>query len=256
MSYLSVSMNQLIQAVKRAGKSLIRDFNEIEKLQSSVRSRRDFVMSAVSRVDNILKTDLGKAHPDYPFYVAGKPEPTGPYYVVSNLDGVINFAHALPQFAISAAICQKGTVLAGVVYNPVGDELYFAEKGNGAYKEGFRNQERLRVSAVKELPEALFAAMPSASVLPAEAGQVRVLGAAGLDLAYVASGRVDVAVSLGNDVENIAAGILLVKEAGGYVYDRHQKDIRTEDLAAVLRSGNLVAVNANLSAKVYNLLNQ
>lgn len=161
----------------------------------------------------------------------------------------------------------KRAVTAAIVYNPASDELFFAEKGKGAYKEGFRNHERLRVSARRELSEALISTLVSYKSDVAEyiklhdsvvraVDNVRVLGAVSLDLACVAAGRLDATVSLGNKFSEIAAGLLLVKEAGGYVLDMNQKDIRTENLSLVLESGNLIATNAELSKKVYELVHK
>ncbi|MBQ8436073.1 MAG: inositol monophosphatase, partial [Alphaproteobacteria bacterium] len=144
MSYLSSALTLLVSAVKKAGQSLTRDFNEIEKIQSSVRGSADFARSAVTKAEKILRQELSKARPAYPFAVDGQAEPQGPHFVVSGIDGIVNFTHAVPYFAISAAIVDNSTPLMAVVYNPATDELFFAEKGCGAYKEGFRNHERLR----------------------------------------------------------------------------------------------------------------
>ena len=198
MSYLSPFMTLLINAVKKAASPLNRDFSEIEQLQSSVKSYKDFVVSAYGKVDRALRTELGRIKP---------------------------------------------------------------------YKEGFRNHERLRVSARRELSEALISTLVSYKSDVAEyiklhdavvraADNVRVLGAVSLDLACVAAGRFDATVSLGNKFSEIAAGLLLVKEAGGYVLDMNQKDIRTENLSLVLESGNLIATNAELSKKVYELVHK
>lgn len=263
MSYLTANMNMLMSAVKKAASSMSRDFSEIEKLQSSVRGHQEFVAAAVKKVEGNLRTELSKARPNYAFAQDGKPQPNAPHFIISSLDGVINFAHGIPHFSISVATVENGIVSAAVIYNPATDELYFAEKGNGAYKEGFRNHERLRVSFRKDLPECVFAALDSGKeniavrerLVPA-VNALRVFGAASLDLAYVAAGKIDAAVSCGNSLSEIAAGILLVKEAGGSVYELNQKDIRSEDLAAVLRSGNIIACNANLGKKIHDLLNK
>lgn len=266
MSYLSANMNMLMSAVKKAASSLSRDFSEIEKLQSSVKGHQDFIAAALKKVGNNLRVELSKARPNYAFAENGKARPNGSYFIVSSLDGVINFSHGIPHFSISVATCENGVLTAAVVYNPATDELYFAEKGNGAYKEGFRNHERLRVSYRKELNECVFSTLINnekmdeyASVrdkiLP-EVGSLRILGASSLDLAYVAAGKFDATISLGNNLTDIAAGILLVKEAGGSVFELNQKDIRSEDIDSVLASGNIIACNANLGKKIYELLNK
>lgn len=267
MSYLTANMNMLMSVVKKAASSLTRDFSEIEKLQSSVKGHQEFVAAAVKKVESSLRTELAKARPNYAFAENGKPQPNAPHFIVSSLDGVVNFAHGIPHFSISVATVENGVLTAAVIYNPATDELYFAEKGNGAYKEGFRNHERLRVSFRKDLQECVFSTLISYKdniaeynavrdrIVP-EVNALRVFGAASLDLAYVAAGKLDATVSLGNSLSEIAAGILLVKEAGGSVYELNQKDIRSEDLAAVLSSGNIIACNANLGKKVYDLLNK
>lgn len=267
MSYLSPTLNMLMTVVKKSASSLSRDFNEIEKLQSSVRGHQDFVMSAIRKVEGSLRVELSKARPAFAYAENGKPQPQGAHFIISPLDGVINFAHGIPHFSTSVAISENGAVTAAVVYNPATDELYFAEKGNGAYKEGFRNHERLRVSNRKELSESTFSTLINYEENIAEYNAIRdkivpqisalrVFGAASLDLAYVATGKLDATVSLGNQLSDIAAGILLVKEAGGSVFELYQKDIRSEDLSAVLMSGNIIAGNTEITKKVYELLNK
>lgn len=267
MSYLTANMNMLMGVVKKAATSLSRDFSEIEKLQSSVRGHQEFVAAAVRKAESSLRTELAKARPNYAFAEDGKPQPNTPHFIVSPLDGVINFAHGVPYFSVSVATVENGVITAAVIYNPATDELYFAEKGNGAYKEGFRSHERLRVSFRKELQESVFSTKIAnkdnaadytairESIVP-QVSALRVFGATSIDLAYVAAGKLDATISLGNHLSEIAAGILLVKEAGGYIYDVNQKDIRSEDLSAVLRSGNIIACNANLGKKIHDLLNK
>ena len=265
MTYLSPFMTLLINAVKKASASLNRDFSEVERLQASVKSYRDFVVSAYTRVEKSLQVELGKINPSYAFAKNGQPKPKGSYFMISPLDGLTNFAHGIAHFSVSVAVFENNAVTAAVVYNPAADELYFAVKGKGAFKEGFRNHERLRVSSRKDLTEALVSATVSYNSeiggylrihdnIVRELDNVRVLGAVSMDLAYVAAGKLDAAVSLGCQSNDIAAGMLLVKEAGGYIYDYRQKDIRSENLNAVLESGNLIAVNASMNTKVVELL--
>lgn len=267
MSYLSPTLTMLMTVVKKATSSLTRDFSEIEKLQSSMRSHQDFVTSAIKKVETVLRVELSKARPTFAFAENDKPVPDGSVFIISALDGVVNFAHGIPHFATSVAISENGVIIAAVVYNPATDELYFAEKGNGAYKEGFRNHERLRVSFRKELSECIFSTLMSYKeniteynnirdkIVP-EINALRIFGAASLDLAYVAAGKIDSTVSLCHSLCNIAAGILLVKEAGGAVLELNQQDIRTEDLTSVLATGNIIAGNPEISRKVYELLNK
>jgi myo-inositol-1(or 4)-monophosphatase len=180
------------------------------------------------------------------------------------IEGLANFAHGNPEFAISVALIDKGVVIAGVVYNPYRDELFFAEKGKGAYKEGFRSHERLRVSAKQDLEGAIIAVKPDMndkdisykvmSGVIAQGAEVRISGCLALDLAYVAGGKLDGVIAPNAMQASISAGLLLVKEAGGMVLDIEQKDTRTEDLPMVLNSGNLMAVNFNLSQKIAKVL--
>ena len=267
MSYITPLLNSLMTAVKKAGNGLTRDFNEIEKLQSSVKGHKEFVAAAFARVEKTLRIELAKIRPDYPFAVDGDKRPSGPYFAISPLDGVVNFAHGVPYFSISAAVCDKDVITAGVVYNPATDELYFAERGSGAFKEGFRNHERLRVSSRKDVAEALVSTEVQYQkdiseyyavrdrIMPA-VGDMRILGAVSLDLAYVAAGKFDATVSYANTLSAVAAGVLLIKEAGGYVYEINQKDIRSENLALVLDSGNVIGSNANLGGSIHLLLNK
>ena len=267
MSYLSPTLSMLMTVVKKVASSMSRDFSEIEKLQSSVKGHREFVAAAVKRAESALRVELSKARPTFAFAEDGKKTPEGSYFIVSPLDGVLNFAHGIPYFSMSVAICENGNITAAVIYNPAADELYFAEKGNGAYKEGFRNHERLRVSSRKDLAESILAVRPNdAEKTPdyktfcdkavSAASAVRVFGAFSLELAYVAAGQLDAVVGVNKSFSEIAAGILLVKEAGGIVLDAHQKDIRSEDLSAVLASGNVIAGNLEISKKAYELLNK
>ncbi len=265
MSYLSPNMTMLLSAVKKASGSLNRDFSEIERLQSSVKGYKEFVVSAYGRVSKALQVELNKIHPDYPLISEAEKLPSkGGCYIVAPIDGLSNFAHGLPYFAISLAVYENDAITAALVYNPASDEMFFAEKGAGAYKEGFRNHERLRVSARKDLKDSLISTLVNYEKSVAEYEQlhhkivvasdnVRVFGACSLDLAYVAAGKIDAAVSLGNKLAEFAAGMLLVKEAGGYIIDLNQKDKRTEDLPAVMNSGNLIAVSAEMSKKLCEL---
>lgn len=265
MSYISPTLTVLISAVKKAANNLNRDFSEIEQLQSSVKGHKEFVVASYGKVDRAIRMELAKIRPDFPIVTDNATKPQGPYFIISPLDGLSNFAHGISHFAISVAILDNNTVTAGVIYNPASDEMFFAEKGKGAYKEGFRNHERLRVSGRKDLPDALISTLVSYksdvsdymqihNSIVSASDNIRILGSAALDLAYVAAGKLDATISLGNKFADIAAGLLLVKEAGGYVFDLNQKDIRTENINAVLESGNLVAVNSSLNKKIFELL--
>ena len=266
MSYLSLNLSNLIAAVKKASSSLDRDFSEIEQLQSSIKDYRTFVMNGYNKVERVLKQELSRLRPNYAFAEDGKPLPQGGYFVISPIGGLTNFIHGIAKFSVSVAMCENATTIAAVIYNPASDELFFAEKGMGAYKEGFRNHERLRVSARKEPADALVAlASSSASAdlqyqaqakLAGHISGIRCQGDSALDLSYVAAGRLDSFIGYGLSYSELVAGMLLVKEAGGYIYEPAQKDIRTEDLTSVIASGDILAVNANLNNKLYDLLNK
>ncbi len=264
MSYISPNLTLLISAVKKAANGLNRDFSEIERLQSSVKSHKEFVVAAYGKTERALRAELGKIRPDYAVVTDGS-QAKGSCFLVAPIDGLSNFAHGVPHFAVSVAVYENDTVTSAVVYNPANDELFFAEKGKGAYKEGFRNHERLRVSSRKDLSESLVATQVNYkkelgdylnlhNKIVSATDNVRVLGAVSLDLAYVASGKFDASISLANPLNSFAAGILLVKEAGGYIFDVNQKDVRSENLSEVIDSGNLVAVNAELSKRVFEVL--
>ena len=258
MSYLSPSLTLLINAVKKASGSLNRDFSEIEQLQSSVKGYKEFVVASYTKVSKALQVELGKIHPDYALVSEAEKLGARNCYIVSPIDGLSNFAHGIPHFAVSVAVYENNTVTASVVYNPATDCLY---------KEGFRNHERLRVSSRRDLKEALVATLVNYNEnvseydviqkrLVAATDNLRISGSCALDLAYVASGKYDAAVSRGNKLSDFAAGLLLVKEAGGYIYDIDQKDKRTENLSLVLNSGNIFAVNNELGKKLGELFSE
>ncbi len=255
MSYISTTLNFLINAVKKAANPLTRDFNEIEQMQSAVKGLQGFSAAALDRVSKTLRAELQKGRPDFAVVLDGEKRPAASHFLVAPLDGFVNFIHGIPYFAVSVAMVENGSVTAAVIFNPATGELWFAEKGSGAFKEGFRNHERLRVSSRKELGEALVGANSSAFCLDGVAA-VRLQGAVSLDLAAVAAGHLDAAVASSVSAGAMAAGLLLVKEAGGYAYELNQKDIRTDDLPLVIASGNLIAVNAELGKKLHQLLNK
>ena len=251
MSYISTNLNMLTTVAKKVSSGLARDFNELEKLQTSVKGHAEFTKAAVERTLKSLRTELQKSRPQMPVISVGEKAPEGSYFLVSALDGELNFVHSIPHFAVSIAEVIDGQVVAGVIYNPATSDMYFAEKGNGAFKEGYRNHERMRVSARKDLPQALISAD---DIYSASVASTRKFGAVSLDLANLAAGKLDGVISFGNDSASVAAGILLVKEAGGQIFAKEQKDIRTADLELVLASGNIIASNAELGKKLFDLV--
>nr|WP_244458728.1 inositol monophosphatase family protein [Roseomonas fluvialis] len=232
---LSPAMQVVTSAVRKAGRRLLRDFGEVEQLQVSVKGPSDFVSSADLRAEQTLKEELSKARPSFAFLMeesgASGDETWEWRWVVDPLDGTTNFLHGIPHWAISVGIekridADRTEIMAGVIYNPASDELFWAEKGVGA----FLNDKRLRVSARRDIREAVFATgIPFAGVprkaefssilhrvMPQVAG-VRRFGAAALDLAWVAAGRYDGFWELGLKKWDMAAGIVMVREAGGFV---------------------------------------
>lgn len=251
MSYISTNLNMLTTVAKKVSSGLARDFNELEKLQTSIKGHTEFTKAAVERTLKNLRNELQKSRPQMPVITIGEKAPNGAYFLVSALDGELNFVHGIPHFAVSIAEIVDGQVVSGVIYNPSTSDLYFAEKGNGSFKEGYRNHERLRVSARKDLPMALISAD---DIYSAGVAGTRRFGAISLDLANLAAGKLDGVISFDNDSASIAAGILIVKEAGGQIFAKEQKDIRTADLELVLSSGNIIASNAELGKKLFDLV--
>ena len=228
----SAILNVMANAALKAARGLIRDFGEIEQLQVSVKGPGEFVSTADLRAERILRAELTRARPGYALLFEESGAAAGPdqrhRWIVDPLDGTTNFLHGIPHFSISIALERDGEIVAGVVYEPTRDEMYAAEKGFGAYV----NDRRLRVSARRQLGEAVIGTgMPFgpraeepgyvdtlAAIISATSG-VRRMGSAALDLAYVAAGRYDGFWEFGLAPWDIAAGILLVREAGGYVSD-------------------------------------
>jgi len=264
MPYISPLLTNITEITKKSASALDRDFCELEKLQNSVKSIKPFVMSAYSRIEQTLKTELAKIRPDIPVLTPSDKIVGDSYFAVSPIEGLINFAHGNPDFAVCVALVEQGNIVCGVIYNPARDETFFAAAGKGAFKEGYRNHERLRVSSVKDLSSALIASTSSfnqksgalsklhARILETT-GNLRISGCVALDLAYLAGGKYDALICENNHVCSVAAGILVLKEAGGAVRSQSQKDIRSEDLKAIFESGNLTATNFNLSQKIFEI---
>jgi len=261
MSYISPLLTGFVNAIKKSASSLDRDFTELEQLQNSIKGNKNFVFNSYSRIEKNLKTELAKLRPDLPIFTPSDKVVGESYFAISPIDGVINFAHGNSNFSVSAALIENNVIICSVVYNPAKDETFFAEKGKGAYKEGYRNHERLRVSSAKELSGALVSNtitennLSDANLLCsviAKNSDLRISGCLSQDLAYLAGGKFDVSISLNTHISTMASGILLVKEAGGSIRDINQKDIRVEDLEQLFKTGNLVASNFNLNQKVFD----
>ncbi len=225
-------LNVMVNAVLKAGRGLARDFGEVENLQVSLKGPGDFVSAADRRSEQVLMAELQKARPGFGFLAEESGETPGQdranRWLIDPLDGTMNFLHGIPLFAISVALEREGAIVAGVVFNPILNELYVAEKGAGA----FLNDRRLRVARRQKLEDCVIATgMPQLTrpgqdaylgelraALPKIAG-VRRTGSAAMDLAWVASGRMDGMWQHGLQPWDIAAGMLFVREAGGYVTD-------------------------------------
>ena len=253
-------LNVMIKAAHKASRALKRDFGEVEHLQISVKGPASFVTAADRRAEETLRTELEQARPGYSFLgeEGGLHEGTDKTHcwIVDPLDGTLNFLHGIPHFAISIALEREGTIIAGVVYNPVSDDLFTAERGKGA----FLNDRRLRVAARKGLSEAVVAcALPHPSrgdvmltrnehaAVQQKVAGLRRFGAAALDLAWVAAGRLDAYWERGLSPWDMAAGIALVREAGGFVTDLDGKDISP-------RASGILAANGALHADMLRLL--
>ncbi|TPJ68845.1 inositol monophosphatase family protein [Mesorhizobium sp. B2-7-1] len=228
----SALLNVMVQAAMKAGRSLSRDFGEVQNLQVSMKGPGDYVSQADRKAEEIVFTELSKARPGYAFLMeergAVEGEDAQHRWIVDPLDGTTNFLHGIPIFSVSIALERQGQVVAGVVYNPAMDELYTAERGGGA----FMNDRRLRVAGRSKLTAAVIGCgvphlgrgqhgnfLIELRNVMAEVSGVRRLGSAALDLAYVAAGRMDGFWETGLSSWDIAAGMLLVREAGGFVSD-------------------------------------
>lgn len=264
MPYISPLLTNIVDAVKKSAQMLDRDFSELEKLQNSVGSIKTFVMHAYQKTEQNLTVELSKIRPDIPVFTPSQKVVGDSYFAVSPIEGLINFAHGNPDFAVSVALVEKGETICAVIYAPALNETFFAAIGKGAFKEGYRSHERLRVSSFKDLAGALVATTSSFAKTPeqlnainaavlSKTSNLRVSGCVALDLAYLAGGKYDGLISLGNHISSMAAGMLILKEAGGAVRATGQKDIRTENTAEIFKSGNLVATNFNLSQKIFEI---
>ena len=258
----------MANAAQKASKRLLRDFNEVEQLQVSVKGPSDFVSQADLRAEATLRDELDKARPGYAFLMeesgASGSDNWAWRWVVDPLDGTTNFLHGIPHWAISIGLERRqpdgaAELAAGLIYAPAVGEMFWAEKGGGA----FVNERRLRVSARREFKDAVFAtgipfaAVPRArraafsrtlgGLMPLVAG-IRRFGAAALDLAWVAAGRYDGYWELGINRWDMAAGLIIVREAGGFATDPDGGDPR--------ESGSVVAANEHLHAKLCEMVQQ
>jgi len=230
MISISANLNQMIKATEKASKSMIRDFGEVEKLQVSKKGPRDYVTKTDRHVEKILVEELSKTKKNYSFLTEEtgviKNKDKDNVWIIDPIDGTTNFLHGIPHFAISIALQSKGEFISGLVFDPIKDEMFFAEKDKGA----FLNNQRLRVSQKNSLDECLFASNHEGARFSNL--NIRCSGSTALDLAYVASGRLDGHFQNKINLWDVAAGTLLIKEAGGIVNSFNTNDLNKIDIKA------------------------
>ena len=230
MISISSNLNIMIKAAEKASKSVIRDFGEVEKLQVSKKGPRDFVTKADKLVEKILIEELSKIKKNYSFLseevgsIENKDKDN--IWIIDPIDGTTNFLHGIPHFAICLALESKKEIISGLIYDPIKDEMFYAEKNKGAYL----NNQRLRVSNKNLIDECLFSSNHEG--VKFSNLNMRYSGCAALDLAYVASGRLDGFFHNKINIWDVAAGALLVEEAGGIVNDLDKFDQNKIDIRA------------------------
>jgi myo-inositol-1(or 4)-monophosphatase len=256
----SALLNVMMKAARKAARQLVRDFGEVEKLQVSVKGPANFVTAADRKAEQTLRDELMAARPGYCFVgeeggrIEGS-DKTHTWYV-DPLDGTTNFLHGIPQFAISIGLEREGTMIAALVYNPVSDEMFLAERGKGA----FLNDQRIRVAGRRSMQDAVVACgLPHRGrgdlalfrtefmAVQEQVAGLRRFGSAALDLAFVAAGRYDIYWERNLQSWDMAAGILLVREAGGYATDCDGHD-------AMFATGHIAAGNELLLKELLKLL--
>ncbi len=255
-------MNVMQQAARKASRRLVRDFGEVENLQVSRKGPGDFVTTADVRTDNMLREALHLARPSFGFLSEEGDDEVGEderrRWIIDPIDGTTNFMHGIPIFAISIALEEMGEVTAGLVYAPVSDEMFWAEKGQGAYL----NDRRLRVAGRRHMGEAVIGTgiphlgrpeNPSygaeMAAIAAECAGIRRLGSAALDLAYVAAGRFDGVWETGLSPWDVAAGLLLAREAGATLS-------RTDGGSDPMNNGDVLAANEAIHTRMLRLIRQ
>jgi len=245
MQSISANLNIMIKAAEKASRALIRDFGEIEKLQVSIKGPTDFVSNADLKAEKIIIEELKKARPYYSIISEEDGSEINKdknnTWIIDPIDGTTNFLHGVPHFAISIALRTGDEIISGLIYDPIKDEMFYAEKDNGA----FFNNKRIRVSKKRELNSCLFATGGDSKNqidLP-----LRKSGSAALDVAYVAAGRYDGYFQNDLNLWDIAAGIVIIKEAGGIINDidlSKNKDVQ-------IRASSM-AINEKMLEKLKN----
>ena len=245
MNNISPILNVMIKAVEKASKVLIRDFGELENLQVTQKGPKDFVTSSDRKVEKILIEELQKSRKNFSFLSEenGKIEnkDKNNIWIIDPIDGTNNFLHGIPHFSISVGLKSNNEITAGVIFDPIKNELFFGEKSNGAYI----NNHRIRVSKKNKLDECLFSSNNKG--IDSKNLSTRNLGSAALDMAYVGAGRLDGYFQKDLHIWDIAAGIIIVKEAGGTVNDIDLSQIENLKITA---SSN--TINEKMLAKLSN----
>ena len=239
MNSISANLNLMIKASEKASKVLIRDFGELEKLQVSKKGPNDFVTNSDIKTEKIIIDELNKGRPNYSIISEEngieKNKDSKNTWVIDPIDGTINFLHGLPHFAISIALKTNDEIISGLIFDPIKNEMFYAEKNNGAYF----NNHRIRVSKKNDINECLFAT--GNKVTEKIDLTIRKTGSAALDMAYVAAGRFDGFFQNNLNLWDIAAGIILVKEAGGIMNDINLSNYKNL---------NVIASSSNIEAKL------
>ena len=243
MNSISANLNIMIRASEKASKILIRDFGEIEKLQVSKKGPADFVTNADLKAEKIILEELKKARPNYSIISeesgVEKNKDKNNTWIVDPIDGTVNFLHGIPHFAISIALKSKDEIVSGLIFDPIKNEMFFAEKDNGA----FFNNQRIRVSKKNQINDCLFVTggkIENEPDLP-----YRKTGSAALDMAYVAAGRYDGYFQYDLNLWDIAAGIIIVKEAGG---------VLNEIDLSIIKNIKIIASTADINSKLLQKL--
>jgi len=260
MKLNSANINIMVKACRKASKILIRDFGEIENLQVSIKGPGDFVTTSDKKVEKTIIDELLKARPDYSVLSEESGEINNDKsfkWIIDPIDGTANFLHGIPHFAISIGLEKDGEIICGIIYDPIKDEMFVAEKGNGSYL----NNQRIRVSSRSKLEDCIiFTGGPkkesedrdlalkeynnfsSKILIP-----IRKLGSAALDMAYVAAGRCDGFWQRNLNYWDIAAGIILIKESGGFVTDFNGEN-------KYLKNKTILATNSKINKEMREVL--
>ena len=261
MKLSSANINVMVKACRKASKTIIRDFGEIEKLQVSIKGPGDFVTASDKKVEKILINELQEARPSYSILseeIGQINNDKSFKWIIDPIDGTANFLHGIPHFAISIGLEHNDEIICGIVYDPIKDEMFVAEKGNGSYL----NNQRMRVSSRSKLKDCIvFTGGPKLESKNKELAleeykkfsskiliPIRKLGSASLDMAYVAAGRCDGFWQRNLNYWDIAAGIILVKEAGGFVTDFEGENRYVENKT-------ILATNSKINKEMIEVLN-